>query len=339
MRPWMPAILAKLAGAKRMLILIALLAAGCTNFMAGYRNKAVRNVAIGTSQDGVAMVAGLPQRREAVATPSGSVEVWYFIATGPGYALEEYPIAFLDGKVVAIGRESVAAFTRDARRGSAMALSAATVERATDLEQHLAYVVKIDTPTALGSGVILSDQGGILTNAHVVEEFATVTVRLHDGRAFPGAVVARDAARDLALVAVAATNLPYGRLGASARVGDEVYAVGSPLGLEGTVTRGIVSGLRQDTNGVHLVQTDAPINPGNSGGPLIHAKTGLVIGINTLVRWDEHTDRIGFAVSSEEVGRFIERLASEPRSDTSAQVIGNTRRMVGRPQPFRIEHP
>ena len=94
-----------------------------------------------------------------------------------------------------------------------------------------------------------------------------------------------------------------------------MYAVGCPLqlDLEATVTRGIVSALRQGTDGVSYIQTDAPINPGNSGGPLIQARTGQVIGINKFVLRKDQAEGLGFAVAAEEVTRFLQRLADTPQ--------------------------
>jgi S1-C subfamily serine protease len=143
----------------------------------------------------------------------------------------------------------------------------------------------------------------VLTNAHVVDKADRVTVRLKDGRTFEGKVQGVDEVTDLAVVKVnAGGDLPVAPLGSSAnvQVGDWAIAVGNPLGLDNTVTLGIVSTLRRTSRDVGIgnkrlefIQTDAAINPGNSGGPLLNAQ-GEVIGINTAIRGDAMG--IGFAI-------------------------------------------
>ncbi len=155
----------------------------------------------------------------------------------------------------------------------------------------------------LGSGFIIDKSGLVLTNAHVVDKADRVTVRLKDGRTFEGKVQGVDEVTDLAVVKVnAGGDLPVAALGSSAnvQVGDWAIAVGNPLGLDNTVTLGIVSTLRRTSRDVGIgnkrlefIQTDAAINPGNSGGPLLNAQ-GEVIGINTAIRGDAMG--IGFAI-------------------------------------------
>ncbi len=155
-----------------------------------------------------------------------------------------------------------------------------------------------------GSGFIINNSGDILTNAHVVDGADLVTVTLKDGRSFEGFVEGVDAVTDLAVVRIdpAGENLPVSRLGDSddVEVGDWAIAVGNPLGLDNTVTLGIVSTLKRSSAAVGIpdkridfIQTDAAINPGNSGGPLLNAQ-GEVIGINTAIRADAMG--IGFAI-------------------------------------------
>ena len=166
----------------------------------------------------------------------------------------------------------------------------------------LPSVVSIEIRSAAeagtGSGIVLSRDGYILTNNHVVAAAAgggTIRVSLGDGSVLSAKTVGRDPTSDLAVVKVAgATNLRPATLGRSASlvVGDPVVAIGSPLGLAGTVTSGIVSALHRpvragggggDTTAViDAIQTDAAINPGNSGGPLVDAK-GQVVGINSAI--------------------------------------------------------
>src|SRR5919201_1936772 len=153
--------------------------------------------------------------------------------------------------------------------------------------------------TIVGSGVIIDKDGQILTNAHVVDGAASLTVTLDSGNKTPVRILGLDPVLDIALLRVdSAAALPAARLGDSSlvKVGDEVVAIGNPIGLDQTMTRGIVSGLNRLLPGVSdepMIQTDAPINPGNSGGPLVD-RCGDVVGINTLI--SEDAQSIGFAV-------------------------------------------
>jgi S1-C subfamily serine protease len=158
--------------------------------------------------------------------------------------------------------------------------------------------------TGQGSGFITDKSGVILTNAHVVSKADKVTVTLKDGRQFEGEVKGTDEVTDLAVVKInpRGENLPVAPLGDSANVavGDWAIAVGNPVGLNNTVTLGIISTLSRSSaqvgipdKRVEFLQTDAAINPGNSGGPLLNAQ-GEVIGINTAIRADAMG--IGFAI-------------------------------------------
>jgi len=141
-----------------------------------------------------------------------------------------------------------------------------------------------------GSGFITRSDGVLLTNAHVVEGASEVSVTLPDGRSFTGKVLGADPLTDVAVVKVVASKLPVATLGDSneVRPGEWAIAIGNPLGLDNTVTAGIISAI-QRTNAVGegqrvpYIQTDAAVNPGNSGGPLINDR-GQVIGINTAIR-------------------------------------------------------
>ena len=154
-----------------------------------------------------------------------------------------------------------------------------------------------------GSGFIINADGYVLTNNHVIENAQTILVRLHDDREFNAVVVGTDARTDVALIKIEVSEgLPVAPLGDSdrAQVGDWVLAIGSPLGLDFTVTAGIVSALgRRDVHPdgrelyENFIQTDASINPGNSGGPLFNLR-GEVIGINTAV--NRLGQGIGFAI-------------------------------------------
>jgi putative serine protease PepD len=161
--------------------------------------------------------------------------------------------------------------------------------------------------TSIGSGMIVTSDGYILTNRHVVATGGTLTVQLPDGRQFDAKVVGTDPTNDVAVVKIAATGLPTVTLGSSdnLQIGQLAVAIGDPLGtFTGTVTTGIVSGTGrsidvrdpQTGSAVHLtglIQTDAAINEGNSGGPLLNS-SGQVIGINSAT--DATAQGIGFAV-------------------------------------------
>lgn len=163
-----------------------------------------------------------------------------------------------------------------------------------------------------GSGVIYRADGYILTNNHVVQA-DEINVTLDDKRTFKGKIVGRDSFTDLALVKIDATNLPTARFGSSKRLrpGDWAIAIGSPLGLDHTVTFGIISALGRSLNelgtNVELIQTDAAINPGNSGGPLLNIK-GEVIGLNTAIRGD--AQNVGFAIPIDIANEVAEQLLS-----------------------------
>ncbi len=139
----------------------------------------------------------------------------------------------------------------------------------------------------MGSGFIISSDGDLITNHHVVDGADQITVRLSDKREFPARVIGSDPHSDIALLKIDATNLPTVTLGdpANLKVGQWVFAIGAPFGLERTATKGIVSALGRslpnDTY-VPFIQTDVPINPGNSGGPLFDL-TGQVVGINSQI--------------------------------------------------------
>jgi serine protease Do len=138
----------------------------------------------------------------------------------------------------------------------------------------------------IGSGFIVSSDGYVLTNAHVVDDASEVTVKLTDRREFVAKVIGVDKRSDVALIKIAATGLPTVRFGDSSRLkpGQWVVAIGSPFGFENSVTAGVVSATARplDENYVPFIQTDAAVNPGNSGGPLFNVD-GQVIGINAQI--------------------------------------------------------
>ena len=166
-------------------------------------------------------------------------------------------------------------------------------------KQALPSVVSVSTGRGGGSGVIISSDGVILTNAHVVGSASAVEVWLATGTSVTGRVVGRDRSADIAVVKVPGRNYPKAAIADSDRleVGQAAISIGNPLGLDRTVTTGVVSAvsrrLRRD-NADGFIQTDAAINPGNSGGPLLDSQ-GRVIGINTLIL-NGPAGGLGFAV-------------------------------------------
>ena len=166
-----------------------------------------------------------------------------------------------------------------------------------------------------GSGFIVDSSGIILTNAHVVSGADRVSVNLRDGRMFQGEVLGIDELSDLAVIKIEGSNLPVAPLGNSSdvQVGDWAIAVGNPLGLDNTVSLGIISALSRTSSQVGVpdkrldfLQTDAAINPGNSGGPLLNQR-GDVIAINTAIR--PGAEGIGFAIPIDRAKQIQDRLA------------------------------
>ena len=176
-----------------------------------------------------------------------------------------------------------------------------------------------DRERGQGSGVIIDQNGLVLTNAHVVERVDIVSITLADGTNYDGKVLGTDSITDLALVQVKEDiNSKVAPLGDSEKleVGDWAIALGTPYGLEKTVTLGIISSLHRDINSLgfsdkrlDLIQTDAAINPGNSGGPLVNS-SGEVIGINTLVRSGPGAG-LGFAIPINLARRVSEQLLED----------------------------
>jgi S1-C subfamily serine protease len=172
-----------------------------------------------------------------------------------------------------------------------------------------------------GSGFILSQNGELLTNAHVVADTDTVQVTLKDGRTFEGKVIGIDTITDVAVVKIPANKLPTVKLGNSQNLipGQWAIAIGNPLGLDNTVTIGIISATDRTSaqvgvpdKRVSFIQTDAAINPGNSGGPLLNSQ-GEVIGVNTAIRAD--AQGLGFAIPIEVAARVAKELFTKGRVD------------------------
>lgn len=193
-------------------------------------------------------------------------------------------------------------------------------------EQVIDSVVSISCSysggSSTGTGVILSEDGYIVTNAHVVEDAQSIQVLLTDGRTLDAFLVGTDTVSDLAVLHVTASELTAAELGDSSvlRVGDTVVAIGDPLGVElrGTMTDGIVSAINRDIlvdgRTMSLIQTNAALNSGNSGGPLINCY-GQVIGINTMKIGDSMSvagvEGLGFAIPSATVQEIVNQLISQ----------------------------
>jgi serine protease Do len=196
----------------------------------------------------------------------------------------------------------------DATQATAVPVAQTSTGPLTDEETTVIRVAREITPTVVsvsrgggsGSGIIVSRDGVVLTNAHVVGEARNVEVGLADGRNLRGQVIGKDESIDVAVVRVSSANLPAAPIGDSDKleVGQLAIAIGNPLGLERTVTSGVVSAVNRNPRGIDLaglIQTDAAISPGNSGGPLVDSR-GRVIGINTAVLAGAGASGLGFAV-------------------------------------------
>ncbi len=174
------------------------------------------------------------------------------------------------------------------------------------------------TSTGSGSGIILSKDGYIVTNNHVIEGATEITVLLSDGTELAAKLIGGDARTDLAVLKVEGNNLPYATLGNSSelQVGELAVAIGNPLGneLAGSVTGGYISALNRsitvDDQKFNLIQTDAAINPGNSGGALVN-NYGEVIGINSVKMSASGVEGIGFAIPIDEAKPIIEDLKND----------------------------
>lgn len=174
-----------------------------------------------------------------------------------------------------------------------------------------------------GSGVIVREDGYIITSLHVVQNARSIKVTLKNGKTYEAQLIGKDRFSDLALLKILADHLPVPPFAASEtlRVGDWVLAIGNQFGLEHTVTLGLVSGLGREAKGfvhsfgartgaVRYIQTDASINPGSSGGPLVNLK-GEVVGINSFIRDD--AQNIGFAIPAELAYEIAQKLAGMGR--------------------------
>ncbi len=184
-----------------------------------------------------------------------------------------------------------------------------------EASESLPWWLKKKDPTKFGngSGVIISSDGYILTNNHVVEDAVSITVRTKDGKILQAKIKGRDPSTDLAVIKVEGTGLVAAKLGDSdaLKVGEWVVAVGSPFGFSFTVTSGVLSAKGRGGLGMNAIedylQTDASINPGNSGGPLVNL-SGEVIGINTMILGKYGSVGLGFSVPSNMAKKVAEQL-------------------------------
>ncbi|BAZ08458.1 peptidase S1 and S6 chymotrypsin/Hap [Calothrix sp. NIES-4071] len=166
----------------------------------------------------------------------------------------------------------------------------------------------------LGSGFVINPNGQIMTNAHVVSDADKVTVTFSDGRTFEGKVLGRDNVSDVAVVQIQGNNLPTVEIANSDAIkpGQWAVAIGNPLGLQQTVTVGVISAIERSLNlstrPSNYVQTDAAINPGNSGGPLLNAR-GQVVGVNTAII--QGAQGLGFAIPIDTAQRIAQQLVTE----------------------------
>lgn len=166
----------------------------------------------------------------------------------------------------------------------------------------------------LGSGFVIDPNGRILTNAHVVNDADTVTVSFSDGRTVEGKVLGKDTVTDVAVVQIPGNNLPTVEIANPdiVKPGQWAVAIGNPLGLQQTVTVGVISAINRSLNlssrPSSYIQTDAAINPGNSGGPLLNAR-GQVIGVNTAII--QGAEGIGFAIPIDTAQRIAQQLITQ----------------------------
>lgn len=209
-------------------------------------------------------------------------------------------------------------------------------------------VVRISTNSGSGTGVIFETSGDgrafVLTNYHVVDDAYRIEVQITDGSRYSATLQGYDAYKDLAVLEICCSRFRSLRFkdATTLKAGSEVVAIGYPLGLfgEATVTRGIVSAIRYDSNHkAWVIQTDAPINPGNSGGPLL-SPTGDVIGINTYsVDWSSTgrpVDGVGFAISEQSIKGILQDLRRGVRVEPPKSTVTPTPTATATPRPIPV---
>lgn len=234
--------------------------------------------------------------------------------TGGAYLIHQSAESSLDGQPLLAAAKSSAQDDKGAVK------AAAPKTRKAIIEDSQKRVVTIESGDGLGSGFLYNKQGDLLTNAHVVSGSREVTVRTLNHKEYKGQVIGIGTETDVAVVRVPELKelepLPLAE-GYKAEVGDEILALGSPLGLENTVTTGIISGLNRSFDidpytYSNLYQISAPITHGNSGGPLVNAETGEVLGINSAAATEE--SGIGFSIPISSIIAQAREWSAQPMS-------------------------
>jgi S1-C subfamily serine protease len=221
------------------------------------------------------------------------------------------------GELTAEEKSNIAIF--EASKGSVVYIS--TTERVVDYWSRNVMTV----PRGTGSGFVWDDEGHVVTNLHVISGAAAANIRLADGRDYPASLVGVSRAHDIAVLRIVVPTKPPAPIPVGSshdlQVGQKVFAIGNPFGLDWTLTTGIVSALDRSLSGEdgvviqHLVQTDAAINPGNSGGPLLDS-SGRLIGMNTAIYSPSGGSAgVGFAVPVDTVNRVVPQIISTGRYD------------------------
>lgn len=193
---------------------------------------------------------------------------------------------------------------------AALTFAPAAADISDAIERLEPAVVTVLVGVQGGAGFVVNGDGKIVTNAHVLGRADEGVVKFADGSGADAKVAARDDARDLAILRVEGPLEAWVKLGPAAdvRPGTDVAALGSPLGLEGSVTKGVVSARPRDIGGHRYLQIDAALNPGNSGGPVI-IESGAVIGVSTITA--RHAENVGFAIPSETLVAFLDEHGVE----------------------------
>ena len=256
-------------------------------------------------------------------------------------------LALVAGLVGGYGGSQLASRSEPTSTNVQLVSSTKTIEReptsvAGIAARVLPSVVSISTVSqngsGTGSGFVIRSDGYILTNNHVINDAlsnqGTLTVTLNNGKKFEGKILGADSSYDLAVIKINVTGLPALQFGNSdtIQVGDQVIAIGSPLGLSGTVTSGIISAKNRavtssggtgESSFINALQTDAAINPGNSGGPLVDA-TGAVIGVNSAIAslgssfgGQSGSIGLGFAIPINQAKKTAEQLISQGKANIS----------------------
>ncbi len=282
----------------------------------------------------VAPAVADPGKRRVLPLLAGAAAV-ALLAGGMGGAVG-YTLASDSGPIVAASPITGGSGT-SARADGSIASVAAAVSPA---------VVNIDTGTGSGTGFVIRSDGYILTNNHVVGDGSALRVTFEDGTTADAQLIGANPGYDLAVIKVDRTGLPVTTLGTSAdvKVGDTAIAIGSPLGLQGTVTSGIVSALDRpvtagggdsETSFINAIQTDAAINPGNSGGPLVDGG-GRVIGVNSAIAslgsatgGQAGSIGLGFAIPIDTAQRIANEIIDTGSSQTPALGISVDSQFAG----------